>query len=208
MIRELLASVRLTVVTVIVCCVAYPLGVLAFALVAAPETRLGSLVAGKDGAPAGSRLVAQAFTRPEYFWPRPSACDYDASAAAGSNLSPASPQLRQRAEEILARLKAEPQADGNSQEAKTRRADASTLAAQVPAELVTASGSGLDPHISLAGALVQAQRVANRRNVGENEIRRLVERHVDWNAPAALGGVPLVNVLLLNLALDEAHPVP
>ena len=82
------------------------------------------------------------------------------------------------------------------------------LAAQVPAELVTASGSGLDPHISLAGALVQAQRVANRRNVGENEIRRLVERHVDWNAPAALGGVPLVNVLLLNLALDEAHPVP
>jgi K+-transporting ATPase ATPase C chain len=189
MTREIVTAVRLVIASVIVCCVFYTLVILAFAAVAAPQKRLGSLVEGKDGAPVGSRLVAQAFTRPEYFWPRPSACGFDASAAAGSNLAPTNPLLRERAEKVITRL------------------DLSE-GVEVPADLVAASGSGLDPHISFAGALIQIPRIANSRGMGENELRHFVEQHAELNAPAVVGGEPLINVLLLNLALDEAHPVP
>jgi K+-transporting ATPase ATPase C chain len=124
--------------------------------------------------------VAQEFTRPEYVWPRPSAAKYDASAAAGSNLSPASPDLRARAEESVARL-------GATSERKT------------PAELVAASGSGLDPHLSREGALFQAPRVAAARQISENELRILVESLVE----RSLGGPSLINVLRLNIELDR-----
>jgi len=184
MIRELLTAVWLVVATVLACGLGYPLGVLAFAAVAAPEERLGSLVETSRAGPRGSRLVGQAFHRPDYFWPRPSAADFDASAAGGSNLSPTNPRVRARAEKIIRRLSLP---DG----------------AGIPADLLTASGSGLDPHISLAGALVQVRRVARHRRLEENELRRYVERCAEPNALQAFGGEPLVNVLLLNIALDK-----
>lgn len=189
MIHEIVTAVRQVIATIIVCCVFYTLVVLAFAFVAAPYQRLGSLVEGKGGASVGSSLVAQRFTRPEHLWPRPSACDYDASAAAGSNLSPANPLLRDRAKEVICRLDL-PQGEN------------------VPADLVAASGSGLDPHISLAGALVQIPRIANIRGIDENELRLYVERHAETNAPAAMGRGRLINVLLLNMALDKMYPTP
>ena len=189
MIREIATSVRLLVATLIVSCVVYPLAILGFAVVAAPNKRLGSLVEGADGLPVGSRLVAQGFSRPEYFWPRPSACGYDASAAGGSNLSPTSPLLRDRAEEIISRLDLP---EGT----------------EIPAELVASSGSGLDPHISLAGALVQVPRVASKRGIRENELKQFVEQQARLNAPPVVGGERLLPVLLLNLAIDEAHTMP
>jgi K+-transporting ATPase ATPase C chain len=189
MFREVLTSLRLFLASVVVCCVLYPLAILAFATVAAPEKRLGTLVYDGEGQAVGSRLVSQAFSRPEYFWPRPSAANYDASAAAGSNLSPSNPLLRERAEEILTRL-ALPEGQ------------------PAPADLVTASGSGLDPHISLEAALVQVPRVAASRDVSENELRRLIDEHREGAMPSVAGEGPLVNVLLLNLALDRAHSMP
>lgn len=189
MTREFATALRLVIATLVICCVVYPVGILVFATAAVPQQRLGSLIEGRSGVPAGSRLVAQPFHRPEYFWPRPSAAGYDASAAGGSNLSPHNPLLRERAEEILNRL-ALPQES------------------PVPAELVAASGSGLDPHISLPAALVQVPRLANCRRISENSLRQFVRQHAEWNAPLALGGEPLINVLRLNLALDEAYPVP
>ena len=189
MTREFVTALRLVIATVVICCVVYPVAILVFATVAVPQKRLGSLLEGRHGAPVGSRLVAQAFRRPEYFWPRPSAVGYDASAAGGSNLSPHNPLVRRRAEETLRQL-ALPQES------------------EVPADLVAASGSGLDPHISLAGALVQVPRLANRRRISENDLKKFVQQHAEMNAPSALGGEPLINVPLLNLALDEAYPVP
>ena len=103
-VTELFASLRLVGVTIAVCVVAYPLGMLAVAAVVAPDARMGSLVVDSEGRVVGSRLVAQGFSRPEYFWPRPSAVDYDAAGAGGSNLSPANPAIGERAEEIISRL--------------------------------------------------------------------------------------------------------
>jgi K+-transporting ATPase ATPase C chain len=189
MIRELVTSLRLSVATIVVCCVIYTLAVLAFAAVAAPDKRMGSLVEGPDGTLVGSRLIAQGFARPEYFWPRPSAVNYDAAAAGGSNLSPTNSLLRERAEEIIHRLNLPSDS-------------------KFPSELLAASGSGLDPHISLAGALVQVPRVASARGLRENELNTFVEQQSRLNAPSAVGGELLVNVLLLNLAIGEAYPMP
>jgi K+-transporting ATPase ATPase C chain len=189
MIREFVTSVRLAATTWFLGVVVYTLVILGFAAVTVPHSRSGSLVAGRDGVPVGSTLIAQGFTRSEYFWPRPSACGYDAAAAMGSNFSPTSPQLRDGARQILARLDV-------------------PAGTAVPADLLSASGSGLDPHISLPGALVQIPRVANRREMSENQLRRFVERHARTSGPAVAGGEPLVNVLLLNVALDAAHPTP
>ena len=189
MARELGTAMRLVLVTVVLCGLVYPLGILAFAAVAVPQKRLGSPIPGPQAVPVGFPLVAQRFRRPEYFWPRPSAVDYDASAAGGSNLSPNSREVRERAQEILCRL-------------------ALPDAVPTPADLLATSGSGLDPHISLAGALVQVRRLAKCRGIDENELSRFVEQHAVKNAPSLLGGEPLLNVLLLNLALDQVYPVP
>lgn len=181
---NLIASIRLTVLSLVVCAAAYPALVLGFAAVAAPEARQGSLIRRADGTLVGSRLLAQEFTRPEYFWPRPSACGYNASATGGSNLSPTNPRITERAKEIIQRLQ-----PGKGQ--------------LVPAELVTASGGGMDPHLTLAAALFQAPRVAAARNVPTAEIEQLIRSHTDSPTLAALGGESLVNVLELNLALDR-----
>lgn len=180
---DYITSLRLFVFSLVVCSAAYPAVMLGFAFVVAPEMRQGSMIRTADGTIVGSRLIAQSFTLPKYFWPRPSACDYNAAAAAGSNLSPTNPKITDRARKIIDRL-----GPGEG-----------TL---VPADLVTASGGGIDPHITLAAANFQAPRVAAARNLSTDRIEELIRQHVDSPTLAALGGEPIVNVLELNLALD------
>jgi K+-transporting ATPase ATPase C chain len=162
--------------------VIYPLTILGGAVVIAPEKRLGSLLTDKEGQVLGSRLIAQGFSRPEYLWSRPSAVNYDASAAGGSNLSPANATLRERAEKIIAAL-----ALGDKE--------------PVPSDLVTASGAGLDPHISLKGALLQAPRIATARGLTEKRIVEIIEANA-VAIPLTTDKEMLVNVLEANLALD------
>jgi K+-transporting ATPase ATPase C chain len=182
-VNDITTSLRLFVLSLVVCSAGYSAVMLGFAAVAAPEKRQGSLIRAEDGTIVGSRLIAQGFTRPGYFWPRPSACDYNASATAGSNLSPTNSKITDRAKEIIGRLQPE--------EGKL-----------VPADLVLASGGGMDPHISLSAALFQAPRVATARSLSVEGVNELVNQHTDSPTLASLGGEPIVNVLELNLALD------
>ncbi|PRD39889.1 UNVERIFIED_CONTAM: kdpC [Trichonephila clavipes] len=173
----------------VLCVGGYTALILGFAQVVTPATANGSLVTNGDGKIVGSRLIAQAFTSPQYFWPRPSAVDYDAAGAGGSNLSPANPELTERAAALIA-------AHGGATEERP-----------IPADLVTASGAGLDPHISLEGALFQVARVARARGVEPSAVTTLV-----WNMAYAPGAFftdgRIVNVLELNLALDAELAAP
>jgi K+-transporting ATPase ATPase C chain len=168
--------------------VAYPLAVTGAAQALFPHEAAGSLVV-KDGKPVGSALIGQNFTDPRHFWGRPSATaptPYNAAASGGSNLGPLNPALLDAVKARVAALRA---ADpGNT--------------APVPVDLVTASASGLDPHISPAAARYQAARVAKARGLDQGRVMALVEQHVQKPWLAALGD-PHVNVLQLNLALDE-----
>lgn len=173
----------LTVVTGVI----YPLVVTGVAQVAFPTQANGSLVA-RDGKLVGSALIGQPFDAPKYFWSRPSATSPfpdNAGASSGSNQGPLNPAL---ARAVQARVDALRAADpGNS--------------AAVPVDLVTASASGLDPHISPAAALYQVPRVARERKLDAETVRQLVERHIEGRTLGLLGE-PRVNVLALNLALD------
>ncbi|WP_165252043.1 potassium-transporting ATPase subunit KdpC [Paludisphaera soli] len=172
--------------------VAYPLAVTAVAQLVFPSQSGGGLVV-RGGEALGSSLIGQPFREPRYFWGRPSATSptpYNAGASAGSNLGPLNPALRQN---VRARID------------EVRGGDPSV--GRIPVDLVTASGSGLDPHISPEAAEVQVPRVAKARGKSEDEVRRLVARHVEGRQFGLLGE-PRVNVLLLNLALDEATPTP
>lgn len=162
--NDLITSLRLFVLSIVVCCIVYPAVILGFAAVAAPEQRTGSLLRDEEGTVIGSSLIAQSFSKPEYFWPRPSAVDYNASATGGSNLSPTNPLLTKRAGGIIDRLNA--------------RTDVGEPPA-VPADLVAASGSGLDPNITAAAALFQVPRVAQARGLSDEVVRTLVHEHSD-----------------------------
>src|SRR2546423_6423958 len=185
--RELFISVRATLVTLLLTGIAYPLAMTGAALLLFPHRARGSLVADDRGRVVGSELIAQSFTASGYLQPRPSAAGekgYDATSSGGSNLGPTSKALRERVTKDLRRLVAEnPDAPG-----------------PVPAELVTASGSGLDPHLSPAAALWQVPRVARARNVDSARIRVVIEANVEGRDLLVLGE-PRVNVLLVNLAL-------
>ena len=180
--QSLSASIRISAATMLICVGAYAMLIWTVAQVITPQTANGSLVTRPDGAIVGSSQIAQAFTEPQYFWPRPSAVDYNGAGAGGSNKSPTSTDLTDRAREIVA-------------------AYGATADNPLPAELAAASGAGLDPHISERAALYQAARVAQARGVAlpelEGQIRRLA---------FAPGGFlmrdRIVNVLELNLALD------
>ncbi|HMQ26410.1 MAG TPA: K(+)-transporting ATPase subunit C [Acidimicrobiales bacterium] len=187
--RQLLPAARMLLALTVICGLAYPLVVTGAAQVAFRHQAEGSLVE-VDGEPVGSALLGQAFTRPEYFHPRPSAAGdgYDATASGASNLGPTNPDL-------LAAV---------SDRVDAYRADNGLAADQpVPVDAVTASASGLDPHISVANARLQAARVADTRGLAIGDVLALVDDHTDGRVLGVLGE-PGVNVLELNLALDEA----
>ncbi len=175
--------VLLTIITGVI----YPLVVMGIAQIAFPHQANGSLITTKDGIAIGSELIGQQFDDPSYFWGRPSAAReaYNAAASSGSNYGPMNPALLDMVQARIDALKA---ADPNN-----------TL--PIPVDLVTASGSGLDPHISVASALYQVHRVATARGLDEAEVVALVNRYTEGRQ-FGIFGEPRVNVLLLNLALD------
>lgn len=180
------AVVLLTLFT-LVTGVAYPLAITGIAQTIAPSAANGSMIE-KDGAIVGSRLIGQSFASPRYFHGRPSAAGtagYDAAASSGSNLGPTSKALAERIA-------------GDVQKARSEEG----IAGAIPADLVTTSGSGLDPDITPSSALAQTARVARERGLPEADVRALVERSTQ---PRLLGlvGEPRVNVLALNMALDR-----
>jgi K+-transporting ATPase ATPase C chain len=165
--------------------VGYPLAVTGVAQAAFSDQANGSLVRDKEGRVVGSALVGHTFAAPGYLHPRPSAAGdgYDAAASSGSNLGPLNPDL-------IARVKTD--ADALQSEAGVKA---------IPADAVTASASGLDPHISPAYAELQAARIAKARGVGEGQVREVIRQHVEGRTFGVLGQ-PRVNVLLTNQALD------
>ncbi|HEY8157488.1 MAG TPA: potassium-transporting ATPase subunit KdpC [Methylobacter sp.] len=170
--------------------IVYPLAVTFSAQIIFPSQANGSLL-GSNEQPLGSGLIGQAFSRSEYFWGRPSATSpvpYNGGASGGSNHGPSNPAL---IEAVQVRIKALRDADPGHSEA-------------IPADLVTASASGLDPHISPAAAAYQISRVAITRNLPPDSVRGLVERYTEPRQWGILGE-PRVNVLKLNLALDQRY---
>ena len=164
--------------------VVYPLVVTGIAQVFFPHQANGSFI-DVNGKLYGSELIGQQFSNPKYFWGRPSVAGYNAEASSGSNYGPLNPSLQEMVQAQINALKA---ADSGN-----------TL--PIPVDLVTASGSGLDPHISVAAALYQVHRVASARGWSEAEVQSLVEQHTEARQ-FGIFGEPRVNVLLLNLALD------
>jgi len=187
--NELLAAVRTTLVTLIGVGLAYPLVTTAVAGAIFPQQAAGSMVSDDSGNVVGSGLIAQSFAKAGYLQPRPSAAGekgYDAAGSSGSNLGPTSKALRDRVTKDLAKLVQEnPNAEG-----------------PVPAELVSASASGLDPHLSPAAALWQVPRIARARGVEESRVQTVIESNIEGRDLLVLGE-PRVNVLLVNRALDR-----
>jgi K+-transporting ATPase ATPase C chain len=189
MLQTTLQSIRALIVFTVITGVAYPLIVTGIAQVAFKEQANGSLIV-KDDKVLGSRLIGQPFSDPKYFWSRASGTSpqpYNGASSSGTNQGPTNPALK---EAVEGRVKA----------LRDAGADAAT---PVPVDLVTASGSGLDPHISPAAAEYQVARVAKARNLPEDKVRALVAQHTEGRQLGILGE-PRVKVLELNLALDAA----
>jgi K+-transporting ATPase ATPase C chain len=188
--ENFMISVWFTIVTTIIFGIAYPLGITGLAQLFFPDKANGQLIE-KNATPVGSRLIGQAFTGPGYFHSRPSAAGmgngYDATASGGSNYGPTNKMLIDRVTRDVQRLQA------------------ANPSVPVPIDLVTASGSGLDPHISPAAAELQIPRIARERRVSEVDVRSLIARHTEGRQLGFLGE-PRVNVLELNLDLDTSHP--
>ncbi len=188
MMKHLITATLMTVVTTLLLGVAYPLAITGIAQAVFPYQANGQLVT-RNGVIVGSRIIGQSFSSPGYFRSRPSAAGngYDAASSGGSNLGPTNKKLIDRVAADVAKYGAE------------------NPDAVVPIDLVTTSASGLDPHISPASAAFQVTRVARERGVGADEVRRLVAEHTEGRQFGILGE-PVVNVLMLNLALDERFP--
>ena len=194
--KTMIIALRTTIVTLVLTGLLYPFVMIGLAQVLFPWRANGSLVTDEKGQVIGSELIAQGFANPAYFQPRLSAAGekgYDATSSSGSNLGPTSKKLQDRIKEDLKRLKEE-------------NPDASS---PVPADLVTASGSGLDPHLSPQGALWQVPWVVKARGISPERVQAVVEANVEGRTFGILGE-PRVNVLLVNLALDRqfGRPAP
>jgi potassium-transporting ATPase KdpC subunit len=178
-------SIRFTLLATLLCGIAYPLLVTGIASIVFPHQAAGSLIL-KDGQVIGSELLAQSFTSDRYFHPRPSAAGngYDATSSGGSNLAPSNAKLVQRIQGDIDKL------------------TAANPGKPVPIDLVTTSGSGLDPDITPDAAFYQAARVAHARGLNEDQVRQLVQQHITGRQLGLLGE-PRVNVLALNLDLDK-----
>ena len=189
--RQLLPAAVMLAVMTLICGIAYPLVVLGVSQLAFKDRADGS-IAERDGQAVGSSLIGQGFSGARYFWPRPSAAGggYDAMASSASNLGPSNEEL---IASVAERAKAYREANGLAADAP------------VPVDAVTASGSGLDPHISVANARLQAPRVARERGLTVGSVLAAVDAHTDGRALGVLGE-PGVNVLELNLALDGGGP--
>jgi len=196
--KTIIIALRVTALTLALTGLIYPFVMTGLAQALFPWRANGSLVTDEKGQIVGSELIGQGFVNPAYFQPRPSAAGekgYDATSSGGSNLGPTSKKLQNRINDDLKRLKAEnPDATG-----------------PVPGELVTASASGLDPHLSPEGMLWQVPRVATARGITPDRVKAVVEANVEGRTFGILGE-PRVNVLLTNLALDrqfgKATPLP
>ncbi|WP_395739586.1 K(+)-transporting ATPase subunit C [Prosthecobacter sp.] len=188
LVSELRPAISATLVLAVITCGVYPLVVTGLSKVAFQDKAAGSLITDKDGVVRGSALLGQNFTAAQYFQPRPSAAGagYDATSSGGSNLGPTSQKLNDAVKERAAAYRA---------------ANGLAANAEVPADAVTASGSGLDPHISVKNAELQASRVAKARNLSVEKVKELVAAST---ARPDLGifGEAGVNVLKLNLSLD------
>ena len=189
--RNLLISIWMTLATTVLLGIVYPLVVTGLAQLLYPRQANGELIRQPDGTVIGSSLLGQPFTSPGYFHSRPSAAGpagYDPMASGGSNLGPTNKVLIDRVSSSAQSLSAE------------------NAGAPIPVDLATASGSGLDPHISPASAEFQVPRVARERGMKEDELRALVAKHTEQRQLGFLGE-PRVNVLELNLDLNAAHPL-
>ena len=188
---ELRPAILATIVLAIVCSGLYPLVVFGISQTLFHDKANGSLIVDQNGMVRGSKLLAQGFTDPKYFHPRPSAAGngYDAANSSGSNLGPTSQKLKDAIQDRIAAYRVEN---------NLKETDA------VPADAVTASGSGLDPHISPTNAGLQIPRVAKARGLDQEKVRELVRQNTDGRDFGFLGE-PGVNVLKLNLALDAVH---
>jgi potassium-transporting ATPase KdpC subunit len=189
--QNLATAILMTIVTTILLGLIYPLVVTGLAQVMFPDKANGQLIRNQDGIVIGSRLIGQPFSSPGYFRSRPSAAGangYDATASSGSNLGPTNPKLVDRVKSDAEKLQSE------------------NPGKQVPVDLVTTSGSGLDPHISPAAAEFQVPRVARERGMTEEELRHVVAAHTEGRQFGFLGEAR-VNVLELNLDLDDEKPM-
>ena len=187
--KNLITAVLMTIATTVLLGILYPLLVTGLAQLIFPKQANGQLIQGKDGVVIGSRLIGQPFSGPGYFHSRPSsagAASYDASASGGSNLGPTNAQLITRVSGDVAKLRAE------------------NPGAPIPVDLVTTSGSGLDPDISPVAAEFQIRRVASERKIPEAEVTRLVLESSE-NRQWGFLGEPRVHVLELNIALDARY---
>jgi len=188
MFSELRQALLATLALVVVCCGLYPLVVFGLAQALFPGKANGSLIVDAGGVVRGSRLIGQPFAADKYFHPRPSSAGngYDPTSSGGSNLGPTSQKLRDAIAQNLADYRTQNSLSTN---------------APVPADAVTGSASGLDPHISLQNAALQSERVAKARGLSIDKVRELIQQNTD---PADFGilGDPGVNVLRLNSALD------